>query len=174
MNFNFFKKITLKHWVIAIVLACVLAAIKLAVIMEQKDIPDVSTLISKIVKKVSAGKINLELTQQAANTTTSKPSNVKNVVKPETLYKDWVKLSWIAPTEYTNGEPLHDLAGFRIYYWTDSNSKKQVLDIKNVLSYKLENLQYGETYYFAVTAYNEKYLESLYSKIIAVKLEKPN
>lgn len=173
MKYNFFRKLTLKHWVIAFVLACILVAVKLAIIMEQKDIPDVPTLISKIVKKVSGGEINLELAQQPAHTTISKPSKVKNVVEAKTLYKNWVKLSWIAPTEYTNGEPLHDLAGFRIYYWTESDSKKQVLDVKNVLSYKLENLLYGETYYFAVTAYNENSVESVFSNIKAVKLEKP-
>ena len=173
MKYNFFRKLTLKHWVIAFVLACVLVAVKLAIIMEQKDIPDVSTLISKIIKKVS-GKVDyLKPAPQPVNTGTSKPVKVKNVVEPETLYKDWVKLSWKAPTEYTNGQPLHDLAGFRVYYWTEADSKKQVLDVKNVLSYKLENLYYGETYYFAVTAYNEESVESGFSNIKAVKLEKP-
>ena len=173
MKTNFFKKFTIKHWVIAFVIVCILVTAKLAIIMEQKGIPDVPTLISKIVKKVSDGKFNLELARKPANTTIKKSSNPKSVVKAETLFKDWVKLSWVAPTEYTNGEPLHDLAGFRIYYWTDRNSKKKVLDVKNVLSYTLENLDYGETYYFAVTAYNKNFVESVYSNIKAVKLEKP-
>ena len=173
MKYNFFKKFTLKHWVIAFVIVCFMLAVKLAIIMEQKGIPDIPTLISKIVKKVSDGKFNPDLVRKPVNATTKKSSNPKSVIKPETLYKDWVKLSWAAPTEYTNGEPLHDLAGFRIYYWTERNSKKQIRDVKNVLSYKLENLDYGETYYFAVTAYNKNFVESVYSKIKAVKLVKP-
>jgi hypothetical protein len=173
MKYNYFKKLSFKHWVIAFVLACFLVAVKLAIIMEQKSIPDVSTLISKIVKKVSDKIDYVKPVQQPGNTTPRKSSNQKSVVKPKTLYKDWVKLSWVAPTEYTNGEPLHDLAGFYIYYWKEGDHEKQKLDVKNVLSYKLEKLQYGETYYFAVTAYNKNFVESVYSNIKAVKLEKP-
>jgi len=183
MKYNIFKKLTLKHWVIAFVLACFLVVVKLAIIMEQKEIPDVSTLISKIVKKVSdkidhlkpaqQQPIQKQPGQQPANTTASKSSSPKNVVKPKTLYKNWVELSWKAPTEYTNGEPLNDLAGFYIYYWKKGEIRKQKLDVKNVLSYKLENLQYGEIYNFAVTAYNKKHVESLFSNIKVVKLEKP-
>ena len=179
MNYNFLKKITFKHWVIAFVLACFLVAVKLAIIMEQKGIPDVPTLVSKIVKKVSdkfdyPRSAQQQTAQQPANTTARKSSNLKSAVIPKTLYKDWVELNWKAPTEYTNGEPLNDLAGFYIYYWKEGEIKKQKLDVKNVLSYKLENLQYGETYNFAVTAYNKKYLESVFSNIKVVKLEEPN
>jgi hypothetical protein len=174
MKYNYFKKLTLKHWVIAFVLVCILVTIKLAMIMETKHISDVSTLMSKIENKVSEKIGHLKLVQNLTNITSRKPRKIKNPVKAKTLYKDWVKLSWVAPTENTDGTPLQDLAGFHIYYWTGNNSAKKVRNVKNVLSYKLENLHYGETYYFAVTAYNKKFAESDYSDIKAVKLEKPD
>ena len=92
----------------------------------------------------------------------------------KTLYKDWVKLSWTAPTENTNGSQLKDLAGYKIYYWTKTNSKRKVVDVKNVTQYKFEKLQYGETHFFSITAYSKKRRESRLSSVILITLKKPS
>ena len=173
MNYNFLKKFTLKLWESVFIVTCLLCVSQPAVAIEPKGLPDKSTLLPGKIKRGPDGKIYLEPPQQPTNISTKKPSIVKNGINTKILHKDWVKLNWIAPTHYTNGKPLHDLAGYRIYYWTKHNSEKHVLDVKKVLSYMLENLHYGETYYFAVTAYNKNLVESGYSEIIAVKLEKP-
>ena len=173
MTYNFLKKLTLKQWESAFIVTCFLSVSPPAIAIEPKGLPEKSTLLPGKIKRGTDGKIYLEPPQQPTNISTKKSSIVKNGINTKILYKDWVKLNWIAPSQYTNGEPLNDLAGYRIYYWTKNNSEKHVLDVKKVLSYKLENLLYGETYYFAVTAYNKNLVESCYSEIIAVKLEKP-
>jgi hypothetical protein len=63
------------------------------------------------------------------------------------------KLEWRAPATYTNGAPLTNLAGYRIYYGTDVTQMQNTIDVSNpgVLSYVIEGLQ-PNTYYFAVTA----------------------
>jgi len=181
MKYNLFKKLTLKQWESAFFLTCLLSVFQPAIATEPKGLPENSTLLPGKIKRGPVGKVYLEQPQQPINISTKKSSNistkksstVEKVVNTKILYKDWVMLVWTTPSHYTNGEPLHDLAGYRIYYWTEHNSEKQVLDVKNALSYMLENLHYGETYYFAITAYNKNLRESGYSKIIAVKLEKP-
>ena len=173
MNYNFLKKLTLRQWGSVFIVICFLPVPQPAIAIEPKGLPEKSDLLPGKIKRSPDGKIYLEPPQQPKNISNKKTSNLKNANNAKILYKDWVKLSWIAPTHYTNGEPLHDLAGYRIYYWTERNREKNVRDVKKVLSYKLENLHYGETYYFAVTAYNKKLVESGYSEIIAFKLEKP-
>jgi len=173
MNYNMFKIFALKLWKSAFILTCFLFVPQLAIAKEPQGLPEKSTLLPGKIKRGSDGKIYLEPPLQPITTSTKKSSTQKNATKTKTLYKDWVILSWKAPSHYTNGKPLHDLAGYRIYYWTENNSEKHVRDAKRALSYKLDNLHYGETYYFAVTAYTKKLVESSYSEIIVVKLEQP-
>ena len=175
MNYKFFKKLTLKKWESAFILTCILFVFQPAIAIEPRGLPEKSTLLPGKIKRDTDGKIYLEPIQQPKpnNISTKKSRNLKNIIKPETLHKNWVRLSWKAPPHDASGKPLHDLAGYRIYYWTDLKRKKHVRDVKYVLSYKLENLHYGETYYFAVTSYNKKSLESDYSEVVAVKLVKP-
>jgi len=173
MNYILFKKLTLKQKESVFFFICFLFVSQQAIAIEPKGLPEQSSLLPGKIKRGFDGKIILEPPQQKNNISTKKSGNLKNVINTKTLHKDWVKLTWVAPSRYTNGEPLHDLAGYRIYYWTEHNSEKQVRDVKKVLSYKLENLNYGETYYFAVTAYTKNLAESDYSEIVGVKLEKP-
>jgi len=62
-------------------------------------------------------------------------------------------LSWAAPTENTNGSPLGDIAGYRIYYGTSADVLTHVIDVANVTTYVVTGLTSG-TYYFAVAAYS--------------------
>jgi hypothetical protein len=62
-------------------------------------------------------------------------------------------LEWRAPDTYTDGSPLTNLAGYRIYYGTDVAQMQNKIDVTNpgVLTYVVEGLP-PNTYYFAVTA----------------------
>jgi hypothetical protein len=72
-------------------------------------------------------------------------------------------LSWAAPATNTDGTALTDLAGYKIYYGTASSNYTTVINVGNMLSYTINNLASGHTYYFAVTAYDSTGLESGYS-----------
>ena len=65
------------------------------------------------------------------------------------------------PTTQTNGATLADLAGYRIHYGKSARALDQTIEIRNpsVSSYVVEGLAPG-TYYFAVTAFNSRNLES--------------
>jgi hypothetical protein len=72
-----------------------------------------------------------------------------------------VTLAWQPPTQNSNGTPITDLAGYNIHYGTVSSDYSQVVKIGNagLSRYVVDNLAKG-TYYFAITAYNSKGLES--------------
>jgi hypothetical protein len=71
-------------------------------------------------------------------------------------------LTWDAPTTNADGTPLTDLAGYKVYYGTTSGNYTDVIDVGNVITYKVEDLQPG-TDYFAVTVYNNSRNEGGYS-----------
>ncbi len=75
-----------------------------------------------------------------------------------------VTLGWQPPTENTNGSPITDLAGYKIHYGTASANYTQVVSVNNagLTRYVVDNLPKG-TYYFAITAYDSKGLESALS-----------
>lgn len=72
-------------------------------------------------------------------------------------------LSWSAPTTNSNGTPITDLAGYKLYVGNASRSYQQKLDMGKITNYSVANLTDGSTYYFAVTAYNSAGVESPYS-----------
>jgi len=63
-------------------------------------------------------------------------------------------LTWVAPSENTNGTPITDLAGYKISYGTSPGSLTQTIQVANpsATSYIVGNLGSG-TYYFSVAAY---------------------
>ena len=73
-------------------------------------------------------------------------------------------LQWAA-----NSEP--DLAGYKVYQGTTAGSYGLPIDVKNVTTYTISNLQAGLTYSFSITAYdlngNESYPSDEVSKYIA-------
>ncbi len=77
-------------------------------------------------------------------------------------------LSWIPPTTNTNGTPLTNLAGYRIYYGTSSSSLKQSVQITNsgISSYVIDNLS-PATWYFTVVSYNNENIESPLSEVVS-------
>ena len=76
-----------------------------------------------------------------------------------------ISLNWTAPTTNTDGTPLTDLQGYKVYYGSGSPCNyTTTLNAGNVTTY-LINLASG-TYCFAVTAYDTAGNESAYSNIV--------
>jgi hypothetical protein len=75
-------------------------------------------------------------------------------------------VSWVAPTENVNGTPLTDLAGYNIYYGTNSASLNQTAAVSNAgaTAYTVNGLTSG-TWYFAVTSYTANGVESARSPL---------
>jgi len=79
-----------------------------------------------------------------------------------------VTLSWLAPTENSDGSPLMDLAGYKIYYRKNSGPYKEAVRIDNpsVTTFVVEQLS-PATYFFAATAFNLPGVESSFSSEVA-------
>jgi hypothetical protein len=75
-------------------------------------------------------------------------------------------LSWIPPTENTDGTSLTNLAGYHIVYGTSPTALTSTIIVSNpgLTSYTVGNLPPG-TYYFAVAAYNSDGVEGSPSAI---------
>jgi hypothetical protein len=70
-------------------------------------------------------------------------------------------LSWVPPTLNTDGTPVRNLAGFRIYYGNRSGQYSEILSVPGarVTSAVIEGLA-PATWYFAVRAYTTEGVES--------------
>lgn len=77
-------------------------------------------------------------------------------------------VSWTAPTTYTDGTALTDLAGYHVYYGTSPSSLTQEIDVANAGATRdtISNLA-STTWYFAVTAYTTSGLESALSSVVS-------
>lgn len=89
------------------------------------------------------------------------------VAPPPQAGTDVVTLSWVPPTENTDGTQLMDLSGYRIY----SGSTPAKLGAKVTLSnpgltrYVIDSVAAGDRY-FAIVAINSKGLESALSEVV--------
>ena len=90
---------------------------------------------------------------------------------PATATSTSVTLSWQPPTQNSNGSAITDLAGYVIHYGTASAAYTQLAKVENagLTRFVLDNLAKG-TYYFAITAYNSKGLESELSAEVTATL----
>ena len=77
-----------------------------------------------------------------------------------------VTLTWVAPTDNTNGTPLTDLAGYHIHYGTSQDNMTQVIDLagNSTTEFEVSGLAPG-TYYFAISAYTALGTESAESDV---------
>ena len=76
-------------------------------------------------------------------------------------------LSWIPPTQNTDGSPLTNLKGYTIYWGTALNDypSSVTVDSPGIATYFVENLAPSTTYYFVVTARNTSDVESQFSSV---------
>lgn len=74
-----------------------------------------------------------------------------------------ITVSWAAPQLNTDGTPLTDLSGYKIYYGTSATSLSKVVSVgTNLTAYVIQNLSSG-TWYVAMTALNSQGVESAQS-----------
>jgi hypothetical protein len=73
-------------------------------------------------------------------------------------------LSWTPPTQNTDGSPLNDLAGYKVYWGTSQDDYSNSVTIANpgLATYVVNQLTPAR-WYFVVTAYSAAGLESGYS-----------
>ena len=93
--------------------------------------------------------------------TAAPPIPVQNLAVAGTG-NDFISLTWAT-------SPLGDLAGYKVYYDTDSTGFPfaDTIDVGNATSVMLSNLEPGLTYYIAVTCYDTDGNESWYSNEVS-------
>lgn len=70
-------------------------------------------------------------------------------------------LSWVTPTQNTDGSSLTDLSGYRIYYGNSAGNLTSSVSVSaSATSYTVSGLTNGTIYYFAMTSLNASGLES--------------
>jgi Putative Ig domain len=87
---------------------------------------------------------------------------------PPTAATGTAKLSWVLPTENTNGTPLNDLAGVRIYYGTSASALSKSVQVSGTTttSYTVSGLSAG-AWYFGAEAYTTTGMSSSLSAIVS-------
>jgi hypothetical protein len=77
-------------------------------------------------------------------------------------------LSWEAPTTFTDGAPLTDLAGYRVYYGIDENNLSGTVQVNSVgmQTLVIDDLGAG-TWFFAIKAYTTSGAESALSEVVS-------
>ena len=82
-----------------------------------------------------------------------------------------VSLTWIPPTENTDGTALTNLSGYDIHYGTSSGNYTQSIAVSNagIATYVVDNLTPG-TYYFSVAAVNASGTESPMSSEVSAQV----
>ena len=65
-------------------------------------------------------------------------------------------VTWVANTD-------SDLAGYKVYYGTQSRTYGTVADVQKANSYQISNVQNGSTYYVTVASYDNSGNESIRS-----------
>ncbi len=73
-------------------------------------------------------------------------------------------LTWLPPTQNTDGSPLSDLAGYKIYWGQSQRDYSNSVTLNNpgLASYIVEQLTSGR-WYFATTSFNSQGVESAFS-----------
>jgi Putative Ig domain len=81
-------------------------------------------------------------------------------------------IEWVPPTENTNGSPLTDLAGVRIYYGTSATNLSHMVQIssKTQTSYTIGNLTAG-TWYFGGASYTTTGAQSSMSRVVSMSVQ---
>ncbi len=82
-----------------------------------------------------------------------------------------VALIWEAPTTNSDGTPLTDLAGYKIYYRTSSGSYGTPINVsdENATNYTVDGIS-SDRWCFVVTAYDTSRNESNYSNEVCTDI----
>lgn len=82
-------------------------------------------------------------------------------------------VSWVAPTQNTDGSALTNLSGFEVVHGTSADvlSSAPVTVGANVSSVQFDNLQVGSTHYFAVRVNASNGRQSALSKIVSKTIQ---
>ncbi len=75
----------------------------------------------------------------------------------------YLTLLWDPPKPSVSEVQLNKHAGYKIHYGTVSRNYKHTLNVGNVTSYRINNLDEGVKYYFTVSAYDASGSESPYA-----------
>ncbi len=77
-------------------------------------------------------------------------------------------LSWVAPTQNTDGTPLTDLAGYYVYYGTNASALSETVQIADptAVTHVVDNLSAG-IWYFSVIAYSAQNVQSAASATVS-------
>jgi hypothetical protein len=110
--------------------------------------------------------IGISVSDGKATTALSKFSVVVNGISDGR-----VTLSWTPPTENTDGTPLTDLSGYKIYYGTSAAAltKSVAVNTAGVSMHVVEDLT-PATWYFAITAVTASGEESNFSNVAYKKI----
>ena len=78
-------------------------------------------------------------------------------------------LAWQAPTQNMDGTPLTDLAGYHIDYGTSADTLTLRIAVPGAAStaYVINGLARGTTYFFAVTAFDTRGIDSRASNLVS-------
>ena len=80
-----------------------------------------------------------------------------------------VQLTWDAPLQ-ADGTPVPNLAGYQLYYGSQSGQYPTMLPVGLTTTYTVTNISAGQVYYFAVKAYDTTGIESAFSNEVSVSL----
>ena len=100
----------------------------------------------------------------STGTTTSsldQSSNQPTISKTSTI-------TWLPPTENTDGSAITELNSYNIYYGTSPSDLANKIEVNNpsITEYVIEDLDSNTTYYFAVTAVSNQNMESTFSNVV--------
>ncbi|MGA8706141.1 MAG: Calx-beta domain-containing protein [Steroidobacteraceae bacterium] len=98
---------------------------------------------------------NFALTDVSGSAAFGSPATATITVPNASSTTNAVTLSWLAPTENTDGTALTNLAGFHIYYGTSESNLTEEISIGTIgqLTCVIDELSSG-TWYFEVVAVN--------------------
>jgi hypothetical protein len=95
------------------------------------------------------------------------------------MFKQWLTalllmgvLSWTPPTTNSDGTPLTDLAGYKVYCGTVSGKYTVKKDVGNVVKWDSKPILPDGHWYCVVTAYDYSGNESKYSNEVNYKLDR--
>jgi hypothetical protein len=80
-----------------------------------------------------------------------------------------VQLAWDSPVQ-ADGTPVPNLAGYKLYSGSQSGQYQTIVPVGLTTTYTVTNVSTGQTYYFAVKAYDSSGTESAFSNEVSVTL----